>query len=118
MNEIRLPLPTLSFSLAYQLTASTFRPPMSSVSEASAEVVMPCGHQRRSQVSRLRQRRPVRALSAGTGQRRTRCGRSASSPSRPARPPSRSASASISETASPVRRRWTPCTNWNDMPPP
>ena len=41
------------------------RPPMSSVSEASAEVVIPCGHQRRLRESSLRhQERMHRALQA------------------------------------------------------
>ena len=61
-------------SLAYQLTASTCLPPMSSVSEASAEVEMPCGHQRsvaRSSSSQAKAQSTARPISGAT---KERCG--------------------------------------------
>ena len=61
-----------SASFAYQDTTTTRRPPTVSVSEASAEVEMPCGHQRvvrrssRSQVSACRAASPGAKPASGS----------------------------------------------------
>ena len=95
-------------SLAYHETTSIRRPSTSSVSEASAEVEIPCGHQRRSRRSSASHVSARCTAQPGARVRRARRFRSSSRTGSPTRPPSRSASSSISSTFSSVRTRCTP----------
>ena len=85
---IRLPWLLPATTLEYQLVISSRRPSMSSVSLASAEVVMPWGHQRSVATSASFQRNPHSTARPGTGSRAACRLRWSSTPARPTRRPS------------------------------
>ena len=102
----RLPRFSPSTVLEYQLVISSRRPSMSSVSLASAEVVMPCGHHRSVASSPAFHRNPWSTAVPGTRAFSAFRLRWASTPAMPTRRPNRSAASSMSATFSSVRRRW------------
>ena len=86
---------------------SSRRPSMSSVSLASAEVVMPCGHHRSVASSSSFHRKPwSTARTAGRAPSRPAGSGGRARPDTPTRRPKRSTAASMSATFSSVRRRW------------
>jgi hypothetical protein len=102
----RLPWFSSSMVFEYQLVINSRRPPMSSSSLASAEVVIPWGHHRREVASTSFQRNPHSTACPGTGARTACRFRWASTPSMPTRRPSSSSTARMSSRFSDVRRRW------------
>ena len=103
---IRLPWFSSSTVFEYQLVISNRRPPMSSSSLASADVVMPWGHHRSELPSASFQRNPHSTACPGTLALTACRFRWASTPSMPTRLPNFSSAARMSATFSSVRRRW------------